>query len=61
MTLPNAMREALDMRGCVICLRGSRTGYLAVSVEIADLLKNEIGDGMKTICTYEEGTCIICS
>jgi len=59
MTLPNAMREALDMRGCVIRLRGSRTGYQAVSVEIADLVKCELGDGVTIICSYEEGTCIL--
>jgi len=61
MTLPDAMRKAKDMRGCVIRLRGSRTGYRAVSIEIADLVENELGDGVKIICSYEDGTCTTCS
>ena len=55
MTLPNAMREAKDMRGCVIRLRGSQTGYLAVPVIIADLVKNELGNNVTILCSYEGG------
>jgi len=57
--VPNShgMCPACYKKGCVIRLRGSRTGYQAVSIEIADLVENELGDGVKIICSYEDGTC----